>query len=237
MRCCSRKSPPALWTRGTQSPLGKLLKATADGREQRFPFHNLESPFTRDVTHKWCGVCFKEEPMGRKQLCPEVFQCPKLWGRAARGTSPQKCLLLCAGGQTREAQASCSGLTQPGKGRLTLCACLSAAHRLGNDLFPNGKIAPIQLIEWAPQKREREYQEETHCARQSTLQTRCLCKHQGKEETPHQPEVMDNYFPCTGETHRLMRRMRMRRRKDLLFAFWLCVNDDECFLHASFAAC
>lgn len=52
-------------------------------------------------------------------------------------------------------------------------------------------------------------------------------------DSPHQHEEMDNYFPCTGETHRLMR----RRTKGLLFAFWLCVNDGECFLSASFAAC
>lgn len=56
VRCCSRKSPPALWITGIQTPLGKLLKATACGKEQRFHFHNLEAPFTgEDVTRRQWG--------------------------------------------------------------------------------------------------------------------------------------------------------------------------------------
>lgn len=95
MSCCSRKSPPALWTTGIQTALRNLLKATAGGREQRFHFDNLDSPFTgEDATHRRCGVCFEEEPVGR-----EASQRPALWGWAARDMSPQKHVPLCTGGQ------------------------------------------------------------------------------------------------------------------------------------------
>lgn len=119
-------------------PPGKLLKAMAGGREQRLHFHNLPSPFTGDVTRRRRGVRFGEKPMGQRGV--------SVPGAVGAVSPRQRVPPGAAVSPARAAPAAARGPAQPTEGP-SECRSLP-----GNNPFPKGKIAPIQLIEWAPQK-------------------------------------------------------------------------------------